>query len=224
MRIQVADYDYKFKTLQNHCRARILPYPGLYSVTLAVYKTVANRDQDKPSTHEAELFRREVAGAQPVKTNQRRKPERRLPSARPRSREADDLAVMTELLRDGPEDLKVESGDEISHRQPGVQLSVMRRLRRGHYRCQAELDLHGQVVSAARTAVVMFLKEAQAMDYRCVRIVHGKGLRSGHRGAVIKTKLAHWLRQREDVLAYTSARQVDGGTGAVYVLLRRQTK
>lgn len=179
-------------------------------------------DNNLLSPDESELFRREVAGAKPVAQNRRRKPERILPSARPRSREADDVAVMAELLRDSPEDLEVESGDEISHRQPGVQLSVMRRLRRGHYRCQAELDLHGQVVSAARVAVVMFLNEAQDMDYRCVRIVHGKGLRSGHRGPVLKTKVANWLRQRQEVLAYSSAREVDGGTGAIYVLLRRQ--
>jgi len=184
---------------------------------------VMNQDKDTISEHESALFRREVAGAKPVSNKLRHKPERKLPSARPRSREADDLAVMAEILRDGPEELDVESGDELSFRQPGVQLGVMRRLKRGHYRCQAELDLHGQIVSAARTAVVMFLNEAQDLDYRCVRIVHGKGLRSGNRGPVLKTKLAHWLRQRLEVLAYTSARQVDGGTGAVYVLLRRKT-
>lgn len=180
-------------------------------------------NDEKVRDSERDLFRREVAGAKPVRSQQRRQPEQALPSARPRSREADDLAVMAELLLDGPEDLDVDSGDELYHRQPGVQLAVMRRLRRGHYRCQAELDLHGLVVNAARIAVLEFLQNAQDMDYRCVRIVHGKGLRSGHRGPVLKTKLAHWLRQRQEILAYTSARQVDGGTGAVYVLLRRNS-
>ena len=178
------------------------------------------KDAPKLEPSESELFRREVAGAQPVRQT-RRNPEHALPSARPRSREADDLAVMRELLRDGPEELDVESGDELYHRQPGVQLAVMRRLKRGHYRCQAELDLHGMVVSAAREAVLQFLLDARDLDHRCVRIVHGKGLRSGHRGPVLKNKLAHWLRQRSEVLAYASARRVDGGTGAIYVLLRR---
>lgn len=181
----------------------------------------ANDNQAPVSDNERALFQREMVGAKPVKAKHRRKPEHTLPSARPRSREADDLAVMAALLTDGPEDLDVESGDELNFRQSGVQLAVMQRLRRGHYRCQAELDLHGLVVSAARVAVLGFLRHAQDMDYRCVRIVHGKGLRSGHRGPVLKTKLAHWLSQRQEILAYTSARQVDGGTGAVYVLLRR---
>lgn len=186
-------------------------------------KNSGNDARTNISHVERDLFRREVADAQPVKAKYRRKPERSLPSARPRSREADDLAVMAALLTDGPEDLGVESGDELYFRQPGVQLAVMRRLRRGHYSCQAELDLHGLVVSAARRVVVDFLQHVQDMDYRCVRIVHGKGLRSGNRGPVLKTKLAHWLRQRQEILAYTSARQVDGGTGAIYVLLRRKT-
>lgn len=177
---------------------------------------------DKPGPDERVLFRREMAGAKPVKSKSRRNPDKSLPSARPLSREADDLAVMAELLRDDPDDPEIESGDDLSYHQPGVRLSVMRRLRRGHYRCQAELDLHGYFVGDAKIAVIAFLHEALDKNHRCLRIVHGKGLRSGNRGPVLKTKLANWLRQRQEVLAYTSARQVDGGTGTVYVLLQRR--
>lgn len=181
---------------------------------------MGGRDKQLSDT-ERSLFREETRNIRPLSRAARRKPQHSLPSARPRSREADDADVIANLLTDGPDHEDVETGDELSYRQPGVQLSVFRKLRRGQYRVQAELDLHGLFVATAREAVARFLLDARDRDYRCVRIVHGKGLRSGHRGPVMKTKLAYWLRQRREVLAYTSARQVDGGTGAVYVLLRR---
>lgn len=128
---------------------------------------------------------------------------------------------MTELFDDPPPDPDLATGDELVYRRNGVQSSVMRRLRRGYYRCQAEIDLHGMVVATARLSLADFLQEAHDFNYRCVRIIHGKGLRSGHRGPVLKTKVTGWLRQRNEVLAYISARPVDGGTGALYVLLRK---
>jgi len=182
---------------------------------------VMDSNERQLSENERLLFREEMAGAKQLRGPTRRKPSRRLPSSRPRSREADEADVIANLLTDGPDHEDVESGDELSYRQPGVQLATFRRLRRGQYRVQAELDLHGLFVATAREAVARFLQEAQQRDYRCLRIIHGKGLRSGNRGPVVKTKLAHWLRQRSEVLAYTSARPVDGGTGAVYVLLRK---
>lgn len=128
---------------------------------------------------------------------------------------------MAQLLTDTPGDLDVDTGEHLTYHQPGIQPRVMRRLRRGHYRCQAELDLHGMVVNVARQSLLAFLEQARQRQYRCVRIIHGKGLRSGQRGPVLKVKLAGWLQQRQEVLAYTSARPNDGGTGAVYVLLKR---
>ena len=166
------------------------------------------------------LFRKAVGPVDRLDRGRQRRPRRTLPSARPIMREADERAVIGELLDDPPPD--IETGDDLHHRREGIQLSVMRRLRRGHYRCQAELDLHGMVVDVARHCLAVFLGEALDRNYRCVRIIHGKGLRSGHRGPILKTKVAGWLRQRDEVLAYCSARAVDGGTGALYVLLRRQ--
>ncbi|MES1944191.1 Smr protein/MutS2 [Salinisphaera sp. PC39] len=179
-----------------------------------------SRDPDKPpiSDEDRELFRDALGDIAPVKPG-RRPPRRAPPPPRPRSTEADEAAVIEELLEGDPEEF--ETGDELLYRRHGIQHAVMRRLRRGHYRCQAELDLHGLFVDVARREVAAFLAEARDAGYRCVRIVHGKGLRSGNRGPVLKSKLALWLRRRDDVLAYCSARPVDGGTGAVYVLLRR---
>ena len=141
-------------------------------------------------------------------------------STRPRSREADDREVMQSLLEE-PDEL-FESGDTLSYRAEGIQDSVVRKLRRGQYRIEREVDLHGLNRDRAKEAVVRFLALCQDQDLRCVRIIHGKGNGSPNSGPVIKSLLDGWLRKRRDVLAFCSARQVDGGTGAVYVLLRRR--
>jgi len=177
------------------------------------------RPKGELSNEDRDLFRREVGSVRPLSRSDRRSVRPSPPSPRARSRERDDAEVMASLLDDFDEN--ADTGEALSYRQAGVQLSVLRRLRRGHYRCQASLDLHGMFVDHARSAVIEFLQEARDRDYRCVRIVHGKGLRSGNRGPVLKGKLSAWLRRRREVLAFTSARRVDGGTGAVYVLLQR---
>ncbi|KEZ77028.1 Smr/MutS family protein [Salinisphaera hydrothermalis] len=177
-------------------------------------------NDDSISAEDSALFRSMVGPVATVHQDKRVR-RRSLPSARPRMREADEAAVMAELLTDAPPDPDIETGDDLVHRREGVQHAVIRRLRRGHYRCQAEIDLHGMVVDVARQCLGEFLHEALERGYRCVRVIHGKGLRSGNRGPVLKIKVAGWLRQREEVLAYASARPVDGGTGALYVLLRK---
>lgn len=132
---------------------------------------------------------------------------------------ADERAVLDELLLPlDPDDL--ECGETLSYRAPGIQDGVMRRLRRGQYRVEQVLDLHGLNRERARHAVGGFLAECQAQDWRCVRIIHGKGNGSPNTGPVLKAHVDSWLRRRRDVLAFCSARPVDGGSGAVYVLLR----
>ena len=76
-------------------------------------------------------------------------------------------------------------------------------------------------VNTAREALALFLRDVRREHQTCVRIIHGKGKGSRHRGPVLKQKVNHWLRQRDEVLAFCSARPVDGGSGALYVLLRR---
>ena len=104
-------------------------------------------------------------------------------------------------------------------RRPGIQDIVLRKLRRGQYRVQAEIDLHGLTAASVEPALRAFLSEALQHRARVVRVIHGKGLRSGHRGPVLKSMVGAMLRKVGPVVAYVSARQVDGGTGAVYVLL-----
>jgi DNA-nicking Smr family endonuclease len=108
----------------------------------------------------------------------------------------------------------------LSFQRAGVRNQVMRRLRRGLYPIEDELDLHGLNQAAARDRLAEFLARARDSGRRCVRIIHGKGYRSGARGPVLRTAVDLWLRRHFDVMAFSSARALDGGTGALYVLLR----
>ena len=114
-----------------------------------------------------------------------------------------------------------DTGDEISFRRDGVQDGVMRKLKRGEYRVEDVCDLHGLRVDEAKAHLREFLAAAHARQLRCVRIIHGKGKGSGPRGPVLKTAVNTILRKAGPVLAFTSARRVDGGTGAINVLLSR---
>ncbi len=169
------------------------------------------------------LFRQAVADAAPLRASNRHHVRKRPPRPQARMREADDVAVMEQLLDPPPEwldDFDMESGEELSYRYNGVQISTLRKLRRGQYRLQGELDLHGCTVETARPALTEFLQHCEQASWRCVRIIHGKGRGSGNRGPVLKARVDYWLRQRSEVMAFCSARPEDGGTGAVYVLLR----
>jgi DNA-nicking Smr family endonuclease len=144
---------------------------------------------------------------------------RRPPRPLARFSRADRQAVLQESLSWEAGDPELAAGDELVYHRPGVQMSVLKKLRRGQYRVQAEIDLHGLTVAEAKQFLREFLADALERQLRCVRIIHGKGLRSGHRGPVLKGVVSSVLRRVAHVVAYVSARQVDGGTGAVYVLL-----
>ncbi|MGA2840137.1 MAG: Smr/MutS family protein [Steroidobacteraceae bacterium] len=119
-----------------------------------------------------------------------------------------------------PAESGIAGGDALAFQRPGVRTQVVRRLRRGLIPIEDELDLHGLSQTAAREQLAEFLEYSRTAGRRCVRIIHGKGYRSGARGPVLKMAVDLWLRRHSDVMAFTSARAIDGGTGAVYVLLR----
>jgi DNA-nicking Smr family endonuclease len=174
-------------------------------------------DPDVPAD-DARLFREAVRGVKPlgVRSAVQQGPK---PPPRARFTRADRMAVLRESLEAPGADAEVGSGEELSFRRPQIQVAVLRRLRRGEYRVQRELDLHGLTVAEAKQVLREFLADALERQVRCVRIIHGKGLRSGHRGPVLKSTVSAVLKRTGAVLAFVSARQVDGGTGAVYVLL-----
>jgi len=134
----------------------------------------------------------------------------------------DEAQVVIDMMSDQYDPAEVETGEELLYARPGVQYQVLRKLRRGHYSIGAELDLHGLIVPQARTAVASFLHDCLTRNIHCARIVHGKGYGSRHKQPILKSKLNHWLQHHDQVLAFCSARMSDGGTGAVYVLLRRK--
>jgi DNA-nicking Smr family endonuclease len=129
--------------------------------------------------------------------------------------------VLRDSLSDTAEgDLELESGDALSFTRPGVSRQVLRKLRSGHWARQDQLDLHGARVEEARELLVQFLALAAKRGRRCVLVVHGRGLGAGKREPVLKRKVAGWLVQRSDVLAFCQASAAEGGAGAVVVLLQ----
>lgn len=179
--------------------------------------TPDEEEAEEPAS-DARLFREAVRGVKPLGAPV---PAPVAPKVRARARftRADRAAVLRESLEAGAADPGSASGDELVFHQPHIHARIVRRLRRGEYRVQAEIDLHGMSVPQAKQALRHFLIEALEEQLRCVRIIHGKGLRSGHRGPVLKGVVSALLRNTGAVLAYVSARPVDGGTGALYVLL-----
>ena len=169
---------------------------------------------------DTELFREAVRGVAPLK-RARHAPQGPKPPPRARFTRADEAQVLEESLRLGPDELAVETGDELSYRRLGIGETIIRQLRRGAYRVDREIDLHGLNLRDAHAALNSFLAAAVAADARCVRVVHGKGRRSGPRGPVLKNMVNKVLRKNAAVVAFASARPMDGGTGALYVLLTR---
>jgi len=174
-------------------------------------------DAQEADTSFEEAMRDVVPLARPARVEQR--PPR--PAPLPLQRLRDERAALDESLsREAEPDADVATGEELLYLRPGVPSQVLRRLRRGTWAIQQDLDLHGMTSIEARAAMVAFLAECLHRGVRCVRIVHGKGLRSPNREPVLKRKLGRWLEVRDEVLAYCEARAADGGSGAVIVLLR----
>jgi DNA-nicking Smr family endonuclease len=170
---------------------------------------------------DAAAFRTAMRDVKPLPPRASRPPAA-APRSRPRMRKpvgsVENLDQMMPLISAATED--ESAGAVLSFQRSGIRDQVMRRLRRGLYPSEDELDLHGLHQTAARDRLAEFIAHSRDCGRRCVRIVHGKGYRSGVRGPILKAAVNLWLRRHLDVVAFTSARAIDGGTGAVYVLLR----
>ena len=176
----------------------------------------AARDQ-----REGELFARSVGTVVPLRKAAPPTPQRTRPPAIAGQRQRDEAAVLVESISDEFDvESLLETDDDLSFRRRGVGPDVVRKLRRGVWVTQAELDLHGLRRDEARERLAEFLRDAARTGLRCVRVVHGKGLGSPGREPVLKAKVKSWLVQRQEVLAFTHARASDGGHGALVVLLQ----
>ena len=142
------------------------------------------------------------------------------PPARARFTRADQVEVLRESLLPPSDEAILATGDELNFRRPHIPETVLVKLRRGQFVVDAEIDLHGMTGAEAKAALREFVTEAVQRRSSCIRIIHGKGRRSGPRGPVLKNVVNQWLQRIDHVQAFGSARHVDGGSGAVYVLLR----
>ena len=180
----------------------------------------AREEVERRAEAERNLFALTVGPVSPLRVQRRALLERARALPVARQRELDEQAVMHEAISD---EFDVESlldtDEALSYRRPGMGLDVIRQLRRGRWSLQGQLDLHGLRSDEARVALGQFLREAHKVGWRCVRVVHGKGLGSPGKTPVLKNKVQRWLVQKNEVLAFVQARASDGGAGALVVLL-----
>lgn len=174
---------------------------------------------DLPPIDDSRLFReavgnvRRLVSATPPAASKK-------PAPRPRRRHTDESLSILDVAPVPIGTVEPSAAEQLSYLREGYPPKLLRQLKRGRCRAQDELDLHGMTLRMAQRAIIMFLEEAKQMDWCCVRIVHGKGLRSTTARPVLKGLANHMLRQHDDVIAFSSAALARGGTGAVVVLLK----
>ena len=166
---------------------------------------------------DADSFARLVGPVRRLRVDQNVSLERPRPPARPRRL---DREPATEGLSPEHSTLGEDRPPGNSYQRNGVQRGVLRKLRRGQYTITGELDLHGLTVREAGVRLARFIDRARGLRFVCVRIIHGKGLSSPGLKSVLKPQVLRWLSDHEAVLAYTAAPDNDGGSGALYALLR----
>ncbi len=181
----------------------------------------ARKQAEKQALSDRELFLKSVGDVIPLDPKDRIEPVFIAPKPVPVQRLADEREALRASLSDefSVESL-LETDEALSYTREGVGHDVVKKLRRGHWIIQDQLDLHGMRRDEAREMIVSFLRQASLRGFRCVRIIHGKGLGSVNNEPVLKRLVHKWLVQRGDVMAFCQARPADGGSGAVVVLLK----
>lgn len=176
---------------------------------------------------EKELFSRAVGAVKalpakhlPGNPGHRAKLQLAQPAPIPVQQQRDELAVMREAISDEFDvETLLDTDEALSFRRPGMGPDVVRKLRRGGWSIQGQLDLHGLRTEDARESLGQFIRDAHKTGWRCVRVVHGKGLGSPGKTPVLKGRVQGWLIQKKEVLAFVQARPAEGGAGALVVLL-----
>ncbi|SFB05959.1 DNA-nicking endonuclease, Smr domain [Collimonas sp. OK607] len=179
--------------------------------------------REQEALRDADIFRSSIGNVKPLTVPPKFTPSVPRPLPIARQHLADEQAALQESLSD---DFTIEtllhSDESLSFARNGIGPDVMRKLRRGHWTIQQQLDLHGLRREEAREALAEFLRLAAKRGWRCVRIIHGKGLGSVNKEPVLKSKVRNWLVQKEEVLAFCQATAAEGGSGALLVLLKGQ--
>lgn len=170
---------------------------------------------------EQNLFVTTVGNVVPLRQTSRVLLRPELPAPIPVQQQLDDQRVLRESLSDEFDaSTLLDVDDALSYRRSGIGTEVTRRLRKGEWSIQRELDLHGLRRDDAREALSAFIRDAHRQGLRCLRVVHGKGLGSPGRVPVLKSKVHSWLIQKNEVIAFVQARADEGGAGALVVLLK----
>ena len=170
---------------------------------------------------EHQLFSRAVGAIRPLRTRERLHLSDPPPLPLPVQHWLDEERVLRESISDDFDvSTLLDTDDQLSFRRPGIGVEITQRLRAGHWSIQRQLDLHGLRVDEAREALGQFIRNAHKNGMRCVRVVHGKGLGSPGKSPVLKSRVQRWLVQKSEVLAFVQARPMDGGAGALVVLLQ----
>lgn len=173
------------------------------------------------SPADSALFRASMSDVTPLRRLSKVAHDDPLPRAIATQKVRDDRQALADNLSDAVTwDAGAGAGDELSFARNGIGPQTLKKLRRGYWVVQDELDLHGLTSAEARATLAEFLDRCLHRNVRCVRIIHGKGLRSRNREPVLRQKVGSWLIQREEVLAFRQASPSDGGSGAVMVLLK----
>lgn len=188
---------------------------------LAAAQEAARREAERRAHAEKNLFVRAVGAVRPIHAPHRVRLAADLPPPIPVQQQLDDQRVLREAISDDFDTgTLLDIDDAMSFRRPGIGTDVTRKLRKGEWTIQGEVDLHGLRREDAREALAGFIRESHRRGWRCVRVVHGKGLGSPGKTPVLKGKVQGWLIQKNEVLAFVQARADEGGAGALVVLLK----
>ncbi|MFM8590689.1 MAG: Smr/MutS family protein [Limnohabitans sp.] len=176
--------------------------------------------EKKQREAEQQLFARAVGAVSPLPDRKQGRLARAPAQPVPRQFQQDEAAALRDSLSDEFDVSTLLDTDEaLSFRRPGVGPDITRKLRKGDWTIQREIDLHGLRSDEARVALAEFIREAHRQGLRCVRVVHGKGLGSPGKTPVLKNKVHSWLVQKQQVMAFVQAKPAEGGAGALVVLL-----
>lgn len=179
---------------------------------------------DSDETDDLDLFRQALQGVKPIKVDQAETGKPRTDHARLKTLRQGAVRPDNRIKVDGLSDqfvMDVQPEEELAWAANGVQESQLRKLKTGQIPFDGTIDLHGMTVEKARELLWEFLAEANRLEIRCVRVTHGKAARKDGRKPILKSHVNTWLRQHPKVLGFTSCVPRHGGTGSVYVLLKR---
>jgi DNA-nicking Smr family endonuclease len=191
---------------------------------VAAAQESARRESERRANAERSLFVRAAGDVQPLRAHKRVHLVRDQPPPIAVQQQLDEQRVLREAISDEFDaSTLLDIDDALSFRRPGIGTDVTRKLRKGEWSLQGEIDLHGMRREEAREALSAFMRDAHRRGWRCVRVVHGKGLGSPGKTPVLKGKVQSWLIQKSEVLAFVQARGDEGGAGALVVLLKPGT-